>query len=122
MAFLALLLAFSLSRDLFKVFSAREYLLQAGFALILAAAGFGGGGIFALSAGLWVRGRGQGESSAKGGWLYTADLLGSTLGALGFSFFIIPVWGIWPALILVAALHAGAALLPVARPAAAFPG
>jgi len=68
-----------------------------------------------------VRGRGQDESSAKGGWLYTADLLGSTLGALGFSFFIIPVWGIWPALILVAALHAGAALLPVARPAAAFP-
>ncbi|MGD0828766.1 MAG: hypothetical protein ABSA09_11895 [Desulfobaccales bacterium] len=29
---------------------------------------------------------------------------------------------IWPALILMAALHAGAALLPVARPAAAFPG
>src|SRR5208337_453502 len=122
MAFLALLLAFSLSRDLFEVFPGREYLLQAGFALILAAAGFGGGGIFALSAGLWVRGRGEGESSARGGWLYSADLLGSTLGALGFSFFIIPVWGICPALILVAALHAGAALLPVIRPTAAFPG
>ena len=79
-------------------------------------AGFGGGGIFALSSGLWVWGRG--ESSAKGGLLYAADLLGSTLGTLGFSFVILPVWGICPALILVAALHAGAALLLlVSRPA-----
>lgn len=90
-----------------------EPLAQGGFALILAAAGFGGGGIFALSSGLWVRG--QGESGVKGGQLYAADLLGSTLGALGFGCLILPVWGIWPALLLVAAAHAGAALALLIR-------
>lgn len=115
MAFLALVLVFFLIRGLPATLPAGEILLQAGFAATLAVAGFGGGGIFALSAGLWVRGRG--ESSARSGLLYAADLLGSTLGALGLSFFIIPVWGIWPALILVAALHAGAVLPLLARPA-----
>ncbi len=115
MGLLALLLAVFLRGNPFAAFRVPEYLVQVGFALIMVMAGFGGGGIFALSAGLWVRGRG--ESSAKGGLLYAADLLGSTLGTLGFSFFIVPVWGIWPALILVAALHAGAALILLARPA-----
>ena len=112
LAALALLLALVLSREPVAALSVPDYLVQGGFALIMLVAGFGGGGIFALSSGLWVRE--QGESSNTGGLLYAADLLGSTLGTLGFSFFILPVWGIWPALILVAALHAGAALILLA--------
>ena len=116
LAALALLLALILSRESLAAIHGQDYLVQGGFVLIMLVAGFGGGGIFALSSGLWVWG--SGESSVKGGWLYAADLLGSTLGTLGFSFFILPVWGIWPALILVAALHVGAALLLlVSRPA-----
>ncbi|MFI5355046.1 MAG: hypothetical protein ACHQX0_05500 [Desulfobaccales bacterium] len=116
LAALALLLALILSRESLAAIPGQDYLVQGGFVLIMIVAGFGGGGIFALSSGLWVWGRG--ESSVKGGLLYAADLLGSTLGTLGFGFFILPVWGIWPALILVAALHAGAALLLlVSRPA-----
>ncbi|MCX5889378.1 MAG: hypothetical protein NTY36_07985 [Deltaproteobacteria bacterium] len=109
----ALSLALFLTRSPFAALPVPEYLIQGGFALILAVAGFGGGGIFALSAGLWFRERG--ESGAKGGLLYAVDLLGSTLGTLGFSFFIVPVWGIWPALILVAAIHGGAALMLLTR-------
>ena len=55
---------------------------RAGYVLVLALAGFGGGGIFAgRSAALWHEivpaARGQ------GGRLYAADLLGATLGTLG---------------------------------------
>lgn len=114
LAALALLLALVLNRSPLAAFTVPDYLLQGGFALIMAAAGFGGGSIFALSSGLWVRD--GGESSAKGGMLYAADLLGSTLGTLGCSLVILPVWGIWPALALVAALHAGAALILLASP------
>ncbi len=114
LAALALLLALVLSRKPLAALPVPDYLVQGGFVFIMMVAGFGGGGIFALSSGLWVRG----ESSARGGLLYAADLLGSTLGTLGFSFFILPVWGIWPALILVAVLHIGAALiLLVSKPA-----
>jgi spermidine synthase len=112
---LALSLAMFLIWSPFAASLVPEYLVQGGFALILAVAGFGGGGIFALSAGLWFRERGE-SGAKKGGLLYAVDLLGSTLGALGFSFFIVPVWGIWPALILVAALHAGAALMLLTGP------
>ncbi len=116
LAALPLLLALALRQMPWSFLSERDYLVQGGLALVLAAAGFGGGGVFALSAGLWVQS--QGESGAKGGRLYAADLLGSTLGTLGFSLVIIPVWGIWPALVLLAGLHAGAALMLVARPSA----
>jgi spermidine synthase len=109
LAALALLLALVLGGSLPAAVSLPPFLLQGGFVLIMAAVGFGGGGVFALSSGLWVRG--PGESGVKGGRLYAADLLGSTLGTLGFSLVILPVWGIWAALVLVAALHAGAAVL-----------
>ncbi|MCX5893531.1 MAG: hypothetical protein NTW80_11285, partial [Deltaproteobacteria bacterium] len=116
LAALALLLALVLSREPLAALSVPDYLVQGGFALIMLLAGFGGGGVFALSSGLWVGGRGQ--SNNTGGLLYAADLLGSTLGTLACSFLILPVWGIWLALILVAALHAGAALiLLLSRPA-----
>ena len=109
LAALALLLALVLSRGSQAAMPVQDFLVQGGLALVMIVAGFGGGAIFALSSALWVRDRG--DSGAKGGGLYAADLAGSTLGTLGFSFFILPVWGIWPALLVVAALHAGAALI-----------
>ncbi|HEX9883767.1 MAG TPA: hypothetical protein VGA79_07365, partial [Desulfobaccales bacterium] len=92
-----------------------EYLVQAAYFLVLVAGGFAGGGIFALSAALWAQeqpvsggGGGGGGGSGAGGFLYAADLLGATLGTLGVSLLVLPVWGILPALYLIAALHAGA--------------
>ncbi|MFH1597303.1 MAG: hypothetical protein ABIG94_13245 [Pseudomonadota bacterium] len=92
-----------------------EYLVQAAYFLVLGAGGFAGGAIFALSAALWAQeqpgpGGGGGDVGA-GGFLYAADLLGATLGTLGVSLLVLPVWGILPALYLIAALHAGAGLL-----------
>jgi len=109
LAGLAVLLALLLPRVSGMALPAWETLTQAGYALVLAAAGFGGGGIFALSAGLWAQARPG--AGARGGVLYAADLLGATLGTLGVSLLVLPVWGILPALYLVAALHAGAALM-----------
>ena len=86
---------------------------RAGYLLVLVAAGVGGGGVFALSAALWSRS--SPEVRGQGGILYAADLLGATLGTLGVSLLVLPVWGIVPALGLVALLHLGAgglALLP----------
>ncbi|MEJ2672859.1 MAG: fused MFS/spermidine synthase, partial [Deltaproteobacteria bacterium] len=86
---------------------------QAGYVLILAAAGLGGGGIFAVSAALISEVAPHVRSYA--GKLYAADLLGATLGTLGVSLLVLPVWGIVPTLGLVAFLHASAgalALLP----------
>ncbi|MFZ5453537.1 MAG: fused MFS/spermidine synthase [Thermodesulfobacteriota bacterium] len=86
-----------------------EWLLQAGSALLLALVGALGGAVFAGSARLWVQTRP--EAGGKGGILYAADLLGATVGSLGISLAVLPVWGVAPALYLVAALHAGAALM-----------
>ena len=94
-----------------------EYLVQAAYFVVLGAGGFAGGGIFALSAALWAReqpgpgGGGEGGGGGSGGFLYAADLLGATLGTLGVSLLVLPVWGILPALYLIVALHAGADLL-----------
>ena len=82
----------------------------------MAAAGFGGGGIFAASAALWHEARP--EARAQGGRLYAADLLGATLGTLGVSLLVLPVWGITAALWLVAFLHAGAGLAALLSPKA----
>ncbi|MFZ5450033.1 MAG: fused MFS/spermidine synthase [Thermodesulfobacteriota bacterium] len=86
---------------------------QSGYGLILFAAGLGGGGVFAVSATLWAAI--APDVCGQGGKLYAADLLGATLGTLGVSLLVLPVWGIVPTLCLVAFLHAGAgvmALLP----------
>ena len=91
-----------------------EFWTRAGYVLILAAAGFGGGGIFALSAALWAEI--QPEGRGQGGMLYAADLLGATLGTLGVSLLVLPVWGIVPALGLVALLHAGAGVMALLAP------
>lgn len=86
-----------------------ETTTQAGFVLVLALAGFGGGGVFATSAALWAQARP--DPSARGGVLYALDLLGATLGTLGVSLVVLPVWGLLPALYLLAVLHAGASLM-----------
>ena len=91
-----------------------EFWTRAGYVLILAVAGFGGGGIFALSAALWHEI--QPEARGQGGRLYAADLLGATLGTLGVSLLVLPVWGILPALWLVAFLHAGAGVMALLAP------
>jgi spermidine synthase len=93
-----------------------EFSTRAGYVLVLAAAGFGGGGVFALSAALWQAI--QPEARGQGGKLYAADLLGATLGTLGVSLLVLPVWGIMPALWLVAFLHAGAAVMALLAPGA----
>ncbi|MEW6387747.1 MAG: hypothetical protein AB1491_09565 [Thermodesulfobacteriota bacterium] len=109
LAALALFLALALPGLADSPWLSREWLIQAASILILSLAGFAGGGIFALSASLWVAGR----EGAPGGFglFYALDLLGATGGLLGLSLLVLPVWGIVPALYLVAALHAWAALL-----------
>jgi hypothetical protein len=96
------------------VASGPEFWTRAGYVLMLAAAGFGGGGIFAATAALWHET--QPEPQAQGGRLYAADLLGATLGTLGVSLLVLPVWGIVAALWLVAFLHAGAGLMALLSP------
>jgi hypothetical protein len=82
---------------------------QAGYVLVLAAAGFAGGGVFALSAARLT----EITADAPGisGRLYAADLLGATFGTLGVSLIVLPVWGIVATLGLVAFCHAAAAAL-----------
>ncbi len=87
---------------------------RAGYLLVLAAAGACGGSIFALCAAFWHEARP--EVRGQGGMLYAADLLGATLGTLGISLLVLPVWGIVAALWLVALLHAGAALMAFLTP------
>lgn len=109
LAVLALLLALALPLVFRFSWSGREMALQAGFAGLLALVGGLGGAVFAGSAALWSQARP--DAGARGGVLYAADLLGATVGSLGISLVVLPVWGLAPTLYLVAALHAGAALV-----------
>jgi spermidine synthase len=109
LAVLAAGLAYWLTEGVAWPAAGGEFWTGAGYVLILAAAGFGGGGIFALSAALWAKI--QPEALGQGGRLYAADLLGATLGTLGVSLLVLPVWGIVPALCLVALLHTGAGVM-----------
>jgi spermidine synthase len=108
LAALALLLALSLPYFSHLPWTG-VWALQAGYALLLALVGALGGAVFAGSAMLWIRTRP--EAGGKGGILYAADLLGATVGSLGVSLVVLPVWGVAPTLYLVAALHAGAGLM-----------
>jgi hypothetical protein len=81
----------------------------AGYVLVLTVSGFGGGGVFAVSAALWAEM--SPDIRGQGGKLYAADLLGATLGTLWVSLLVLPVWGIVPTLGLVAFLHASPGLL-----------
>lgn len=86
-----------------------EVVLQGGFILLLALAGFMGGGVFSLGAALWRRP--HPGAALGGGLFYAVDLFGATLGTLGMGLLIIPVWGIVPALFGLGGLHALAAVL-----------
>ncbi len=109
LAVLALILALSLPLVSRSSWEGREIALQAGYTVLLALVGGLGGAVFAGSAALWVQARP--DAGARGGVLYAADLLGATVGSLGISLVVLPVWGMVPTLYLVAALHAGAALM-----------
>jgi spermidine synthase len=91
-----------------------EFWTRAGYVMVLVVAGVGGGGIFALSGALWHEI--QPEARGQSGKLYAVDLLGATLGTLGISLLVLPVWGILPALWLVAFLHAGAGVMALLVP------
>jgi spermidine synthase len=92
-------------------FSAAGWALpaQLGYILVLAAAGFASGGIFALSAARLTEI--SADAPGVSGRLYAADLLGATVGTLGVSLIVLPVWGIVATLGLLAFFHAGAAAL-----------
>jgi spermidine synthase len=83
--------------------------IQAGYVLVLATAGFGGGGVFAISSQM-ATGTAA-EARRVSGRLYAADLLGATLGTLGVSLLVLPVWGLVPTLSVVAFFQAGAGVL-----------
>ena len=114
LAVLAVSLALWLQGGVSVGASGSEFWTRAGYVLMLAVAGFGGGGIFAASAALWHEI--EPEARGQGGRLYAADLLGATLGTLGVSLLVLPVWGIVPALWLVAFLHAGAGVMALLTP------
>ncbi|MEW6659146.1 MAG: fused MFS/spermidine synthase [Thermodesulfobacteriota bacterium] len=109
LAALALTLALALPFVIGYSWAGREWALQTGYLVLLALAGGLGGAVFAGSAALWVQTRP--DAGTRGGVLYAADLLGATVGSLGISLVVLPVWGLAPTLYLVAALHAGAALM-----------
>jgi spermidine synthase len=92
-----------------------EWLAHLPYLLGLGFSGLAGGAVFALAAAWWSQTRAA--PGAVGGALYAVDLLGATVGALGVSLLALPVWGFQFTLLLLAALHAGASLLPYRRPA-----
>jgi spermidine synthase len=109
LAALTLVLALALPLVSGFPWGGREMGLQAGYTVLLALVGGMGGAVFAGSAALWVQARP--DAGLRGGVLYAADLLGATVGSLGISLVVLPVWGMVPTLYLVAALHGGAALM-----------
>jgi spermidine synthase len=114
LAILAAALALGLLAGVAIEPAAWELTTRVGYSLVLAAAGCGGGAVFAVSAALWRKS--QPEVKGRGGMLYAADLLGATLGSLGISLLVLPVWGIVPTLGLIALLHAGAAGMALLTP------
>jgi spermidine synthase len=109
LAALALLLALFLPYVSDFPWTGGEWAIQAGYSMLLALVGGLAGAVFAGSAALWVHTRP--EAGGKGGILYAVDLLGATVGSLGISLVVLPVWGVAPTLYLVAVLHAGAGLM-----------
>jgi spermidine synthase len=86
------------------------------FMMFLLIVGGLGGGLFAsLAEVLLHTGTRPGLNA---GVLYAADLLGATLGTLGMSLLALPIFGLRPTLLLLAALHlsAGVVLLSTCSP------
>ena len=109
LALLALFLALTLPSLARAGYLPPDLLLQAIYLALLFMAGFAGGGVFALAASLWHQGRPA--SAWRDGVFYAVDLLGATLGSLGLSLVVLPVWGVVPAFWGLAGLHAWAAML-----------
>ena len=111
LALLALFLALTLPVLAASADLPPDLLLQGIYLMILFSAGFAGGGVFSLASSLWQQ-RSPG-TPWRDGLFYAVDLLGATLGSLGLSLLVLPVWGLLPALYGVAVLHAWAILLVV---------
>ena len=103
LAGVALILALALPRLTASEYLPPDFLLQVLYLAILFGAGYAGGGVFSLASGLWHQLRPA--SSWGDGLFYAVDLLGATLGSLGLSLIVLPVWGLPPALFAIALLH-----------------
>lgn len=86
-----------------------DYLLLGFYLVILFSAGFAGGGVFSLAGSLWHQH--LPATPARDGLIYAVDILGATLGSLGLSLMVLPVWGVEPALWGLVGLHVWAVIL-----------
>jgi hypothetical protein len=111
LALLALFLALALPVQAASGYLPPDYLLQGIYLVILFAAGFAGGGVFSLASSLWHQSRPA--TAWRDGLFYATDLLGATLGSLGLSLVVLPVWGIVPAFWGIAGLLIWAVILAV---------
>jgi spermidine synthase len=109
LAALALLLALALPPLAASGYLPPELFLQVLYLVILFGAGFAGGGVFSLASSLWHQLRPA--TPSRDGLFYAVDLLGATLGSLGLSLVVLPVWGLLPALFAVALLQVWAMVL-----------
>jgi spermidine synthase len=109
LALLALLLALGLPFLTSGGYLPPELLLQGIYLAILFTAGFASGGVFSLASSLWHQSRPA--TPWRDGLFYTVDLLGATLGSLGLSLLVLPVWGVLPAFFGLAGLHLWAVFL-----------
>jgi spermidine synthase len=111
LALLALCLAIALPFQAASGYLPPEVILQGIYLAVLFAAGFAGGGVFSLASSLWQQS--QPATAWRDGLFYAVDLLGATLGSLGLSLVVLPVWGIVPAFWGISGLLIWAVLLAV---------
>jgi spermidine synthase len=111
LALLALLLALALPLQSASGYLPPDFLLQGIYLAILFTAGFAGGGVFSLASSLWHQS--WPATAWRDGLFYAMDLLGATLGSLGLSLVVLPVWGIVPAFWGIAGLLIWAVVLVV---------
>jgi len=86
-----------------------DLLLQGFYLAILFIGGFAGGGVFSLASALWQQSRPA--TAWRDGLFYAVDLAGATIGSLGLSLAVLPVWGVVPAFWGLAGLHLWALML-----------
>jgi spermidine synthase len=111
LALLALFLAIALPFQAASGYLPPDIILQGIYLIVLFTAGFAGGGVFSLASSLWQQS--QPATAWRDGLFYAVDLLGATLGSLGLSLVVLPVWGIVPAFWGIAGLLMWAVLLAV---------
>jgi len=109
LACLALLLAVGLPALAASGYLPSDLLLQAFYLAVLFGAGFAGGGVFSLASSLWHQH--LPATPGRDGLFYAVDLLGGTMGSLGLSLVVLPVWGVVPALWGLVGLHVWAVIL-----------